>query len=59
MHAVVIGFEYEQYSVGEGDGSVDVCVAVKSGALQRTAIVSVCTEMSTAIGKSCVHQYQP
>ena len=51
MYAVVLGFENEVYTVNEGDGEVEVCVSVLSGAPQRSVIVSLCTENNNAIGQ--------
>jgi hypothetical protein len=49
---VVIGFEQPIYEVGEGDGSVNVRIAVMMGMLRRDVVVAVATQDDTAVGKS-------
>lgn len=49
---VVIGFEQERYSVGESDGQVNIAVAVMSGQLLMSAIVTVVTVEGSAQCKS-------
>ena len=53
LNAVTIGLERDEYTVEEGTGEIEVCAVVKSGAVQRDAVLSFCTEMATAIGKPC------
>ena len=48
---VTIGFENETYSSDEGQGSVEVCVRVIDGGLQRDVEVSLVTQDGSAVGK--------
>ena len=41
---VLIGFEYEDYTVSEGDSQVVVCVELMSGTLNREAMVDLSTQ---------------
>ena len=50
LAAVAIGFSEELYMVQEGDGSVEVCVNIDSGSLQREVVVSLTTYPNTAEG---------
>ena len=52
----VVGFEKSNYSVGESDGSVEVCVTVLGPVgIQLsdnvTAVLSITTQPNTATGK--------
>ena len=48
---VTIGFENETYPSDEGQGSVEVCVRVIDGGLQRDVEVSLVTQDGSAVGK--------
>ena len=43
-----IGLEEEEYEVAEGDGSLEVCVVVTSGSIQRQLVAIVSTADITA-----------
>ena len=47
---VQIGFDRTSYTANEGDDSVEVCVAVTRGSLQRSIQATVNTEDGTATG---------
>ena len=47
---MVVGFEHKTYSIGEGNGSVGVCVQV-SGALRSPLNVSLTTVDGSATGE--------
>ena len=47
---MTIGFERTEYSVDEGD-QVEVCVVVRSGTLQRDAVVRASSIDGSAAGK--------
>ena len=47
---VVVGFKHKTYSIGEGNGSVEVCVQV-SGALQSSLYLSLATVDGSATGE--------
>ncbi len=49
---VVIGFETPEYTVTEGEGSIEVCVVIVEGTLQRQVTVTVSTSDFSALGKS-------
>ena len=46
-----MGFEHETYNISEGDGSVEVCVQVKSGVLRSSLSVSLTTVDGSATGE--------
>lgn len=46
---VIMGFDETAYTVGEGDGSVRVCVLL-TGLTQRNVLVIIPTEQGTAEG---------
>ena len=46
---VIMGFEHAAYSISEGNGSVEVCVQVKSGALQSPLNLSLTSVDGDAI----------
>ena len=49
---MILGFEHESYSISEGNqGSVEVCVKVKSGVLQSSLHLSLTTMDGDATGK--------
>ena len=48
--AVEIGFDRTSYSANEGDDSVEVCVVITRGSLQRPVQVTVKTEDDIATG---------
>ena len=54
LSELVIGFAEVDYTVGEGDGTVSLTVAVLSGQMQDEAIVTFYTADLTAIGIHCV-----
>ena len=47
---MILGFERETYSTGEGDSSVEVCVQV-SGVLQSSLHLSLTTVDGSATGE--------
>ena len=47
---VTIGFENETYPSDEGQGSVEVCVRVIDGGLQRDVEVTLVTQDGSAVG---------
>ena len=47
---VVIGLENPEYSVDEGDGSVEVCAQILMGSLGRDVNVVFSTQPGTASG---------
>ena len=53
MFAVaVVGFEQVDYSIGEGDGVVEVCVVLDSGEFQPASIpLNILAVSSSAEGK--------
>ena len=60
---VTIGLTGADYSVSEGAGSVEVCVGVAVGSLEREAVISLFTSNGTAIGEHvceyvCVHVHE-
>ena len=48
---MILGFERESYSISEGNGSVEVCIQVKTGVLQSSLSVSLTTVDGTATGE--------
>ena len=48
---MVVGFEHETYSTSEGNGSVEVCVQVKSGVLRSSLNLSLATVDESATGE--------
>ena len=51
LNAVILGFERESYSISEGNGSVEVCIQVKTGVLQSLLHLSLITVDGIARGK--------
>ena len=52
LSTVILGFEHESYSISEGNqGSVEVCVKVKSGVLRSSLHLSLTTMDGDATGK--------
>lgn len=47
---ITIGFENETYQSDEGQGSVEVCVRVLDGGLQRDVEVTLVTQDGSAVG---------
>ena len=47
---MILGFEHKTYSIGEGNGSVEVCVHV-SGVPRSSLRLSLTTVNGTAIGE--------
>ena len=47
---VEVAFDRSSYSANEGDDSVEVCIRVSRGSIQRTIQVTVNTEDGTATG---------
>ena len=45
---VTIGFEREQYSIGEDQGNVEVCVEVREGSLEREIVITLLTQDSSS-----------
>ena len=48
---MILGFESESYSISEGNGSVEVCIQVKTGVLQSLLHLSLITVDGIARGK--------
>jgi len=48
---VILGFEHATYSISEGNGSVEVCVQVKSGVLRSSLSLSLDTVDGNATGE--------
>ena len=48
---VTIGLDRTQYTVGEGNGTVTVCVVIASGEFARPATMELSTQDITATGK--------
>ena len=48
---VILGFKHKTYSTSEGNGSVEVCVQVKSGVLQSSLNLSLATVDGSATGE--------
>ena len=51
LSTVILGFERETYSTGEGNSSIEVCVQVKSGVLQSSLHLSLTTVDGSATGE--------
>ena len=58
IYTVVVGFEHETYSIGEDDGSVEVCVQV-NGVLQNSLRLSLTTVDGAATGEQGYSFYIP
>ena len=48
---VILGFKRKTYSTSEGNGSVEVCVQVKSGVLRSSLNLSLATVDGSATGE--------
>ena len=51
LPTVILGFEHEMYNTSEDDGSVEVCVQVKSGVLQSSLRLSLTTVDGSTTGE--------
>jgi len=51
--AVILGFEHATYSTHEGNGSVEVCIQVKSGVLWSSLYLSLTTVDGNAVCEQC------
>ena len=51
LFTVILGFEHETYSTGEGNSSIEVCIRVKSGILQSSLRLSLTTVDGSATGE--------
>ena len=50
---VILGFEYGSYNIGEGMGSIQVCIQVKDGVPQSLLHLSLTTVDGNATGNHC------
>ena len=46
----MIGPENSTYTVGEGDGSIEICVVILSVSLERAVLINLTSEDGSAIG---------
>ena len=55
---VVIGLESPPYSVGEGDGDVEVCARIIEGSVDRDVFVTLETSPATATATGSEYIYK-